>query len=534
MGMDAGDLLFCIAQTGELLKKQFFHNAGENLQEVAGKLQELLLRFSQEYQGKDEETRDILQASMDTIGAVIGAMENQDYILCADLLETELYPIVELILQSLEEPESPVPDGGAARDYRLERARSGDLTIKTKGDPGFYLHSRGNPRREARVWIDGILELGKEAYVVFGIGLGYHVEAIYEKVAGRSRIEVYETDREMIRLAYEYGRMKKINGDSVKAVHDWDGRLFAEAISGRDVQIIMHYPSIKKIEDRNIRASFEKFFISDSTVKETKDLMFMNYKSNTALCRHNADGILPEIEGKKVIIVAAGPSLDKNVHLLKKENRDFIIIAVGTVFGKLVRMGIIPDYVAFMDAQERTFRQMEEVLPFDLSVPIIVESTACWRFIKYYKGPSYIAYQKGYGPAEKAAEEEKAALFETGGTVTSLAFDVAIKGRAETIIVIGMDLAYTGGVTHAQGTMDHKQAETAEEVEVPGYYGGTVRTKIIFNMYREWMEERIARVNLAARANPAAGNAPSITFVNATEGGAYINGMKHEELAKWI
>lgn len=293
MGMDAGDLLFCIAQTGELLKKQFFHNAGENLQEVAGKLQELLLRFSQEYQGKDEETRDILQVSMDTIGAVIGAMENQDYILCADLLETELYPIVELIVQSLEEPESPVPDGEAARAYRLERARSGDLTIKTKDDPGFYLHSRGNPRREARVWIDGILELGKEAYVVFGIGLGYHVEAIYEKVAGRSRIEVYETDREMIRLAYEYGRMKKINGDSVKAVHDRDGRLFAEAISGRDVQIIMHYPSIKKIEDRNIRASFEKFFISDSTVKETKDLMFMNYKSNTALCRHNADGILP-------------------------------------------------------------------------------------------------------------------------------------------------------------------------------------------------------------------------------------------------
>ena len=76
--------------------------------------------------------------------------------------------------------------------------------------------------------------------------------------------------------------------------------------------------------------------------------------------------------------------------------------------------------------------------------------------------------------------------------------------------------------------MDHKTAETAEEVEVPGYYGGTVRTKIIFNMYREWMEDRIARTN------PAAENGPSITFVNATEGGAYINGMKHEELAKWI
>ncbi|MDE6608267.1 MAG: DUF115 domain-containing protein, partial [Lachnospiraceae bacterium] len=115
----------------------------------------------------------------------------------------------------------------------------------------------------------------------------------------------------------------------------------------------------------------------------------MNYNSNTKLCPHNADELLGEIRGKKVIVVAAGPSLDKNVHLLKRENRDFLIIAVGTVFGKLVRMGISPDYVAFMDAQERTFRQMEEILPLDLKIPIIVESTACWRFIKYYRGPAY-------------------------------------------------------------------------------------------------------------------------------------------------
>lgn len=520
--MDSSDLLFCIAQTSDLLRKQFFHNAGENLQLIAGKMQGLLLEFTQKYQEKSEAAEKILQSCIEVIGALIGAMERQDYILCADLLEAELYSIAGMLLQSLEEPEMPMLNKEAEEYYQLEKAQSGDLTVKTKGSQGFYLHSRVNPRIEAKTWIDDILEVGKEAYIVFGIGLGYHIEAIYNKVLGRSEIEVYETDQEMISLAYEYGRMDKIDEKNMKVRYDEDGSLFAKAISGRDVQIIMHYPSVKKIKNQDIRASFQKFFISDSTVKETSELMLMNYKSNTKLCRHNADELLEEIRGKKVIVVAAGPSLDKNIHLLKRENRDFLIIAVGTVFGKLVRMGIFPDYVAFMDAQERTFRQMEEILPLNLKLPIIVESTACWRFIKYYQGPAYIAYQKGYGPAEKAAREENRVLFETGGTVTSLAFDMAIKGEADTVIAIGMDLAYTGGVTHTEGTMDYKKAEDAEEVEVAGYYGKKVRTKVIFNMYKEWIEDRISKC------------APSMTFVNATEGGVYIKGMRHEELEKWI
>ena len=520
--MNTSDLLFCIEQTGNLLRKQFFHNAGENLQAVAGGMQKVLLEYTQKYKERPEETESILPVCMEVIGEVVDAMERQDYILCADLLETEVYTIAELICQKLDETETPIIWEEAESYYQLEKARSGDFTIKTKGDQGFYLHSRVNPRIEAKTWIDNILEIGKEAYIVFGIGLGYHIEAIYNKVSGRSEIEVYEMDKEMIALSYEYGRMDKVNAENMQVWHDVDGSLFAKAVNGRDVQIIMHYPSVKKIKNQNIGTSFKKFFISDSSVKEVTELMFMNYKSNTKLCTRNADELLGEIKGKKVIIVAAGPSLDKNVHLLKKEDRDFLIIAVGTVFGKLVRMGIYPDYVAFMDAQERTFRQMEEILPFNLQIPIIVESTACWRFIKEYQGPSYIAYQKGYELAEKAAEKENRILFETGGTVTSLALDVAIKGKADTIITVGLDLAYTNGVSHAEGTPGYQRAEEYEIVEVPGYYGGKVTTEMTLNLYREWIEKRIMNCDKA------------ITFVNATEGGVFIKGMRHEELKKWI
>lgn len=520
--MDTSDLLFCIEQTSNLLKKQFFDNAGENLQVISGGMQELLLEFVQKYKEKPEEIESALQSCGEVIGAVVSAMEKQDYILCADLLEAKLYPLAGMIIQRIDGAESPTVWEDEEQHYQLEKAQSGDFTIKTKGEQGFYLHSRVNPRIEAKTWIDGILEIGKEVYIVFGIGLGYHIEAIYNKVSGRSKIEVYEMDKELIGLSYEYGRMDKINAENMQVVHDVDGSLFAKSIKGRDAQIIMHYPSVKKIRNKEICTSFKKLFINDSSVKETKELMFMNYRSNTKLCIHNADELLGKIKGKKVIIVAAGPSLDKNVHLLKKENRDFIIIAVGTVFGKLVRMGIYPDYVAFMDAKEKTFRQMEEILPFNLQIPIIVESTACWRLVKEYQGPSYIAYQKGYDLAEKAAEKENRILFETGGTVTSLALDVAIKGEADTIITAGLDLAYTNGVSHAEGTPGYQKAEEYEIVEVPGYYGGKVTTEMTLNLYREWIEKRIINCDKA------------ITLVNATEGGVFINGMLHEELERWI
>lgn len=509
------DLLYLIAETIALLRKQFFHNSGEKIQLIVKEMQDMLSELTKKYSENITEIEEVLQQCIRAIGGIIDALEKTDYILCADLLETELYPLAVVLVGETEEEYKEDMNCGR---YRLEKSDAGDFTIKTTGEEEFYLHSRVNPRMEAKQWIEGILEPGKDAYVVWGLGLGYHIEALYQIVAGRSKIQVFEPDKELIRLAGIYGRMKDLPADTVEVIYDGEGMAFAEAGRQENIQVIMHYPSVRNIQNAKIRSAFSQLFISDSSIKETKTSLYMNFRSNTSVCKHSADEILNRLEQKKVVVVAAGPSLDKNISLLKKENRDFLIIAVGTVFGKLVRMGIQPDYVVFMDAQERTFRQLEDLLPLKLNVPIVVESTACWKFMKYYQGPKFIAYQKGYELAEEAAAKGECTLFETGGTVTSLALDMAIKGHAKTIICIGVDLSYTGGMTHAGDTMDYAEAEENETLEVPGWYGGTVRTKMIFDMYRQWIENRIANCK------------EDITFINATEGGVFIKGMIHEPL----
>lgn len=521
--MITNEVLLLITEEVGLLRKQFFRGNGEKMQEIVKAVQTLLTDFCKKYAQDEQKAESVLAQFAKAVKALLGAMEREDYILCADLLETQVYPMAEEIIEMLrEEEETETPEENAEGRYWLEKAGSGDWTVRMNGGDSFYLHSTVNPRMEAKAWIEGVLELGKEGYVLWGLGLGYHAEAVYEKVHGSVPVKVYEPDKSMIELARKYGRWEAVESGEIEVVHDPDGVLFAEAAGEGNVQVLLHYPSVRKLENEALRYSFQKFFISDSTAKEISDSLLLNFVSNTRLCKQSADEILDKLRGKKVIVVAAGPSLDKNIGLLKQENREYVVIAVGTVFAKMIRMGIVPDYVVFMDAQERTFKQMEELLPLNLQVPILVDSTACWKFIKQYSGPKYIAYQYGYDRAEQIAKERQYTLFETGGTVTSLAIDIAIRGKAEAVICIGMDLAYTGGVTHTKGTMDYADAEQNEEVEVMGYYGEKVKTKLIFQMYKEWIERRIERCD------------SGITFVNATEGGVYVKGMLHEPLEKWI
>ena len=104
-----------------------------------------------------------------------------------------------------------------------EPTRSGDLTCKLagiKGEP-VYLHSRYDPQREAARWAEGVLRQGqaqrdKESglvpmcYIVDGFGLGYHLQALFDKLLGEAFIIVSEPNLALIRTAlshFDYAEM---------------------------------------------------------------------------------------------------------------------------------------------------------------------------------------------------------------------------------------------------------------------------------------------------------------------------------------
>jgi hypothetical protein len=79
------------------------------------------------------------------------------------------------------------------------------------------------------------------------------------------------------------------------------------------------------------------------------------------------------------------------------------------------------------------------------------------------------------------------------GSVTTLALDFAIRAGAVKVVMMGCDLAYTGGASHAAGTIDQRKNVETGTVEVKGFYGDTVKTNPAYSLYREWIERRITQ-----------------------------------------
>ena len=59
-------------------------------------------------------------------------------------------------------------------------------------------------------------------------------------------------------------------------------------------------------------------------------------------------------------------------------------------------------------------------------------------------------------------------------------------------------------------------------LQVRDWDGNMVQTSVALDMYRKWIEQRVTRANKEL---------PDVELINATEGGAYIQGMKHMKLS---
>src|SRR5204863_1237303 len=88
-------------------------------------------------------------------------------------------------------------------------------------------------------------------------------------------------------------------------------------------------------------------------------------------------------QGRPAIVVAAGPSLRRNLHLLKRPGiRDrFVIVAVQTVLKTLLAKGIRPHFVTALDYHEISRRFYEGLTASDVEGVTLVAEPKCNRAI---------------------------------------------------------------------------------------------------------------------------------------------------------
>ena len=426
-------------------------------------------------------------------------------------------------------------------EYVIQSAINGELTMQMR-TTGIHIHSTVNPTAEGRNFAQEYYRIEYNSYIVLGIGLGYHVKELLNMYA--PQIIVAESDINMLMLALMNMEFEELEDGRLQIIYDKDYTELATYITGeRDEKIVIYAPELKNamkineqqlsilsdiksennisdnlkeelLKKKRIYEKIKQVFIRESSVRNNEKRMNLNFKYNIANCIHYVDEIEDRFKGKKVIIVAAGPSLDKNVAQLKTIDRktdEYVILAVGTVYKKLLNMGIKPDYVIIIEANESIISQISGVE--DTEVPLLILSTAYRELARKYQGKKYLIDQYEYDHAEDHAQKYGYKLYSTGGSVTTTATSVAITLGARTIIFIGFDLSYPDGISHADGTSGKKKLDTTGFVGVESIDGTIVYATNVFIIYRNWIENEIKKH-------------PNIEFIDATEGGAKIAGTK--------
>lgn len=498
------------------LHRQEYLYAMRNLKEIIDRIDELLTI----YEKKSELVFDENEI-LDILHNLFAIQEHGDYVFLADILQFKLLPFLTKMQNEygvISQDKIEISEG-----YRIENTSLGNYTLAIEQNNNWiYLHSKGNPYREAAeiasFWFD------KECYeyVVYGLGLGYHIQALLD-IDETIKVTILESDVNVLRLAKQYGVINEENfRKRVRIILDADFQyLSALSHSLQEKQkFVVYYPSLFMIKNEFYRQQLEEYFISYSSAKTQEIRLIGNFFKNGKFFRHEVTELSDNFKNKIAYIIAAGPSLDKNIQELKRVKDNGIIIATGTVLKKMLHCGIKPNYVIITDGGEFTHNQTKDI--GDCDFDLIFLSTVYYKIPEEYPGNKYVIFQKGVFKSELYAQELGLPLYDTGGSVTTTALEICIRFQCRKVVFVGLDLAYTNGVNHASDTSDVRGGLSGNVV-VKDIYGKNIVSAKNLCIYRKWIEKRVKKDDAA-----------KIEFIDATEGGALINGMKVQTLKKVI
>ncbi|HEF7860049.1 TPA: motility associated factor glycosyltransferase family protein [Campylobacter jejuni] len=218
------------------------------------------------------------------------------------------------------------------------------------------------------------------------------------------------------------------------------------------------------------------------------------------------------------IIVSTGPSLTKQLPLLKKYASKATIFCADSSYPILAKHGIKPDYVCMLERTEITAEFFNHDFgEFDKDIVFICAGVAHPKAIEYLKGKTFIITQKvlAFPYYINLKDFSYAAVgLSVAHTLPYLATYLSHKN----IIFIGQDLAYAeNGNSHPDDYQNSANYESQmyEHILTKAYGGnGKVETHSIWLLFKNWFEnEMIPNTRKMG-----------ITTYNCTEGGARIEG----------
>lgn len=423
----------------------------------------------------------------------------------------------------------------SSNGHRMLRSNTGRPNVLVKSDVGWIaLYDNNDPASHVRSYLEG-LRIKYAPFAVFmGFGLGYHIDEYirsFSKKLETREIIVFESDMALFRLALETRDLRGVLASP--NIHFFVGNepeesyarlycnLFRRDVTAlRSAKILAIPASIminKEYYSRAVKIVKKALCqVMDSLGNDCYDgliavkNMFINIEH--ILLNPGIMNLFGRFSGMPAVLVAAGPSLNKNLHHLKGIRDRALVMCCDSSFVPLMRNGIRPHLVASLERTPGTELYYGGVDDFSdvylVAVPVVMPET-----IEAFKGRKFIAYRK-YSQFDWLGNEKGEIV--CGMSIANFVFNVLVKLGCDPIILIGQDLAYgEEGDTHVRDNVFGPLDETISAlpvVELEGNNGKMVRSEHSWELMKLYYEADIA-------------NYPG-TCINATEGGARIRGAE--------
>jgi hypothetical protein len=397
----------------------------------------------------------------------------------------------------------------------------------------YLLHSKYDPIAEAEKLVQSVEKTRDSLIVVFGIGLGYHLFALKDKISKDTRVLVVEHNLDILKCAlthidlspiFDTNQFLLIFGDKRQAdelILYQAGYNFYNLVQSMKVVALPNY-YVYGQENKQIMQSISRRLSSSLTAQgNSLEDVFVGFRNNC----YNVDAIMKtnsikEIVGKyqnvPAIIVAAGPSLDKNIHHLKEAYGKSLIIACDASMRACEKQGVQPDAVASIERDEPTYTYYYEGREFPKDVVLVGPGLLWPKIYEEYPGKTIMMTKTGDGIEEWwRSHFDNFEFVNQGYSSATVAFAVAKEAGCNPIILIGQDLAYSGGKKHSDLTHTEYEGENddteSDDVYLEDSEGNLLRSHWVYKLFKNWFEGQILIDS-------------ELKVIDATEGGAYIQG----------
>lgn len=427
----------------------------------------------------------------------------------------------------------------------------GDLLPTKTGVPTLrvdeiFFHSKYDPIKEAKRLISDLKDPKEvKVYIFFGAGLGYLLQEVLENRKGVVIwMDYYASFIKQAFTLYDYSPFIKEGRFKILLSPFNEETLFDtfKGLASYPVTFVSHKGSFlwKEPEYSKLKFICQKFFkkkdVNIATLTKFEKLWTRNIIQNIPelLSMTPVSQLFAKAKGLPFLVCGAGPSLHKDIDKIRKYKDCFIMICVDTALHVLNQNDLDADLIYSVDPQALNSYYLEG---YEGNGKLVFDPTSTYHTLRLSK-----LFQKGFFSSApfplinilKKHSKIEIGDIKFGGSVSTNAVDLAVLMGANTVYLVGQDLAFTDGYAHCRGAVleerlnfrenrffrrekhNFRQLTALPKLYQEGYDGKIYQTNEKMKIFSKWFSE----------------NRMDNNWINLTSAGVKINNIPNKSFSE--